>query len=492
MPVTLTGQDLDAEEIEGVARHGWTVEVAPEAAEHNEAAWRMAKEVVEERPLYGRNTGVGARRDQTVEIAHDETSHGMRLLRSHAGGAGEMLSLQLSRAMLVVRANQIAAGGAGVQPELLNAIVDALNEGIAPAIHDWGALGTGDLTMLAEAGLALAGEGEWLGDGQPPDPVRFTNNDALALMSSNARTLGQAVFAHQDAAALLSASEIVATMSFTVIEGATEAFDERVQRARPHPNQEETAERLRALIGSSYRESKRLQDPFGYRCLPQVHGAARDALSRLEQILAVDCNASPENPLMVAEDSVALHNGNFHMAYLALALDQLRAAMVQVAMLSTARLVTLFNPYLTGLSSFLASGPPGSSGAMILEYTAQSALAEMRATASSAGFSSVALSQGLEDHASFATLAASETTAALEAYKVVVEAELVAAVRGLRMKGDYSASPELSYVIEEALGEFDADLSDHRLDGDLERAGEFIDKLVTGSGDEGDAEGDLK
>lgn len=479
-PVTLTGVDLSAGEVGQVARHGEQVDVLSEAAERNGTAWRMAKEVVEERPLYGRNTGVGAQRDQSVEVAYEAASHGMRLLRSHAGGAGEVLPLELSRAMLVIRANQIAAGGAGVQPALLDAIVEALNAGIAPAIHEWGALGTGDLTMLAEAGLALAGEGEWLGSGEPPTPIRPTNNDALALMSSNARTLGQSMLARQDAAALLSATEIVAVMSFMVLEGSTEAFDERVQHARPHPGQEETAARLRSLVGSSYRESKRLQDPFGYRCLPQVHGAARDALSHLEQVLVVECNASPENPLMVAEDGLVLHNGNFHMAYLALALEQLRAALVQAATLSASRLATLFNPSLTGLSSFLAHGPPGSSGAMILEYTAQSALAEMRATAGSSGFSGVALSQGLEDHASFATLAASETTAALRAYKTVVGAELVAAVRGLRMKGTHSVSPELHDVIEDALESFDEDLSDHRMDRDLEQAEEFLDKLVAG------------
>ncbi|MGW4468228.1 aromatic amino acid lyase [Nonomuraea sp. NPDC004354] len=384
------------------------------------AAWRTAQSLTG--PVYGRSTGVGANKEISVEEG------GLALLRSHAGGAGPLVPAERARAMLVVRLNQLLAGGSGVDPALLPVLAEAINTGHTPPVRTYGAIGTGDLTALATTALCLLGEREWRGPGPGP---RFALSpvDALPFISSGAATLADAALALHEVRLLLEAAVGVAARTFAAVDASVEPLAPAVHAARPQPRQAEVADRLRGLLAA--REAARIQDPYGFRAFAQVHGAALDALARAERAVEVDLNAATENPLVGA--GRAWHNGNFHSAPIALALDAIRAALVPAAQLATARLATLMEPAYTGLLPFL-SGRLGESGAMILEYVAQDALAELRLLSAPVTSGTAVISRGAEDHAGFATQAARAALRCVEPLEIVLACELVAAERALAQR----------------------------------------------------------
>ncbi|MEJ3657725.1 aromatic amino acid ammonia-lyase [Actinomycetes bacterium KLBMP 9759] len=470
--VVVDGSSLTCADVISVARGETRVSLDAKAVRRAEEAHALAERIVEVRPLYGRTTGVGANRIEIVE--EDGRGHALRLLRSHASGTGPMEPVERARALMLVRLNQLAAGGSGVAPGVLGALASALDAGAVPAVHQFGSIGTGDLCALAELGLTLGGELPWLRGGAPT--VELTGADALALISSNAATIGEAVLAHHDLTVLLSAAEVVAALSFVALGGAAEAYGAPVQAARAHAGQVIVARRMRDLLGfaATSRAGRRLQDPFSLRAVPQVHGTAVDALARLGDVLHVEINARAENPLLDLATSDAWHNANFHTGYLAHALDSARAAVYPVAELSAARLGDLVDPDATGLAAFLADGPPGSSGVMALEYVAQDGVAQLRHTTLPATLGSAVISRGLEDHASYSTHAARLATTAVPALRIVLATELVAAVRAIGMEGGLFGDLGLGSAYTRAREVLDIDAADRSLSGDLERAGELV------------------
>ncbi len=383
--------------------------------------------------------------------------------------------------MLAVRANQLLAGGAGLRPTVVTALCEALESGAHPVVNEFGSVGTGDLTALAQAGLALVGEHPWRGAGAP-EPQPLDNNDALALISSNALTLGQAALALHELRGLIAATQVVAALSLLAVDGSHEPYAAPVHQARPHRGAGEVARRMRELIGAADRPTPplgRIQDPYGFRCLPQIHGPAHDAADALEAVLAVELNAAAENPLIAADDLAAYHHGGFYQAGLALALDHFRLAVTQVARLSTSRLSTLNEPAYTRLRPFLADHEPASSGVMILEYSAAAALGDLRAFSAPASLGHAVLSRGVEEQASFASLAARQTLRACGAYRLVVGCELVAAVRALRQR-DLRPEPGLpaGRALELAEAVLDDDQADRPLTDDVTAAARLLDRFT--------------
>src|SRR5215831_5462517 len=482
--VPIDGRTVSCGQVRDVARGAATALVTNRGRERARAAARTAAEVTARREVYGRTTGVGANRDQKVAPA-DRQGHGLRLLRSHAGGGGPVVAAELSRAMLVVRANQIAAGGSGVDPGVLGPLLDGINAGLSVPVPRYGAIGTGDLTALAVAALCLLGERDWLPPQARQPRVRqprvrqprvrqprfpLASADALAFLSSNAATVGEAALACADLADLLRAAIVIAALSHQAVAASTEPYAAAVHEARRYPGQRAVAAALRALLADGGRPGGRIQDPYGYRALPQVHGPAVDAVLHAERTVAAELNAAAENPLIDVAGAAVWHNGNFHTAYVGLALDAVRAALFQTAALSAARLGTLVEPAFTGLAPFLATDPPPSSGIMILEYVAQSAIAEIRRVASPAALGSAVLSRGVEEHAGFSTQSARATTDVVDAYRIVLGCELVAAVRALRLRGTQPGGPALAAAFELAAGVLPADTADRALDSDLTAA----------------------
>jgi histidine ammonia-lyase len=456
------------------------VELTAAARERMAGSRAAAEDAAHRRAVYGRTTGVGANRHVAVR-EDDLLAHSVRLLRSHAGGVGDPLPDDLVRATILIRLAQMAAGGGGHRLEIADALVAVLRGRSLPILRDLGGIGTGDLTLLAQLGLALAGEGEWTERAQPggadaavaPPQVQIEAGDALPLMSSNAATHAAASLAWADAWELLDAGLGIAAVTFYALDGNREAFAPQVAAARPLPGLAAVSQRLWILTEGAP-EPARLQDPFGLRCLPSVAGALHHAAAAVREVLSVEINAAAENPLIAGGE--VLHHGGFHAAACALALDTLRLALVPFASMSAARLSHLMEPGLTGLTPFLSVDVPGSSGVLIAEYLAADALARLRADAAPVVLGTVAISRGLEEHASFAWQAARQARHAVLHLRSVLALEWVVAERALRMKG----TPDGGVLgsIRALAAAFDPQLEDRPLGADVALAEAAVPALA--------------
>ncbi|MFD8306199.1 aromatic amino acid ammonia-lyase [Streptomyces sp. NPDC059690] len=481
--VVLDGIGLGVEDVVRLADGAARPVPGTDAMKRVTESWDAARRIAATGRVYGRSTGVGANRNEPVPT-EAAAGHGLRLLRSHAGAIGDELPARQVRAMLAVRANQLLAGGAGLRPTVVTALCQALANGAHPVVNEFGSVGTGDIAALAQVGLALAGEHPWrpARDGfDAPAAQPLDNNDALAFISSNALTLGQSALALHELRALVEATQVVAALSLLAVDGSHEAYAAPVHAARPHRGSAEVARRMRLLIGAADRPTPplgRIQDPYGFRCLPQIHGPAHDAADALEKVLDIEINAAAENPLISPEDMAAYHHGGFYQAQLALALDHFRLSLMQVARLSTSRLSTLNEPAFTRLRPFLADHEPAASGVMILEYAAGAALGDLRAFSAPASLGHAVLSRGVEEQASFASLAARQTLRACRAYRLVVGCELVAAVRALRQR-DFRPDPELPVGRALRLAEsvLPQDQADRPLTDDVTAAAALLDRF---------------
>ncbi len=475
--VVLTGSSLTARELIALADGSAPLDVAPEARERAVHSWLTARQLASAGRLYGRATGVGANRSVPVATT-DEQAHNLRLLRSHAGGAGALLPARQIRAMLAIRANQLLAGGAGIQPAIIDGLVEALRLGVHPAVNEYGGLGTGDLTALAQTGLTLIGERPWIGGGlEGVGAVSLQPGDALALLSSNALALAQAALAWRELDVLLRATHVVAALSLAAVSGSAEAYAAPVHALRPYVGAARAAGEVRRLLGwpdVPVVAARRVQDPYGFRAFPQVHGCALDAGDRVREVVEVEVNCPSENPLVDPDALTAYHHGGFFAAPLALALDGLNLALLKTAQLSTARLSALGHPELTGLAPFLADGPASSSGTMILEYTANSALAELRSQAVPASSGHAVVSLGLEEAASFAGQSARQSLRAADAYTTLVACELVSAVRALRLRPTQPPTPAFTT----ASAALPTGTDDRPLTADIAAAAELLPTLA--------------
>jgi histidine ammonia-lyase len=490
-PVVLDGSTLTPAGVAAIARDGAVAQLDPEARARNDRA-RAAIVTLLARgdDLYGVTTGVGALRAYRVP-KNSRERYSLALLRSHACGAGQPLGVQLVRAAMATRANQIGAGGAGVAPELLEAVVGALNAGLTPFTRELGSLGTGDLTNLSDIALALLGEGRfWRGDDLIDagagladaglTPARLGPRDGLAFMSSNAVSIGHAALLVVDARRLLDAWLSVAALSFEAAAADPVALDPRLHSWRHRPGQAAVAARMRELLGGLQRRARQpgplgIQDPYPFRAQPQVDGTVHDALRALEETVVHELNFAGENALIVPGEDIALPNGNPHAAPLANAVDGLRTALAQSAALIAARVSTLLDTSLTGLPPFLARRPGPESGALVLEYTAHAAVAEVRSLVTPVAAQTVSVSRGVESHSSLAPIAARRAHETLRALRVAVATELVVAVRALRLAGQEPVGAGTRSLWQTAAERLNPDLADRPLHPDIEVARQLIE-----------------
>ena len=462
----IDGQSLTSSEIARAGAGPVAVEVTDEARQRAVRSYEQAVLAGGRRAIYGLTTGVGANR--LVEVSPD-TDSAQALLRSHATSAGPTRSDDRVRAMLVIRLNQLCAGGAGVRPEVIDALGEMIRADALPTIREFVGIGTAELSALATTALALQAR-SLLGDG--PELV-FGPHDALPFISSNAAALSDAALAWQSFTDCAQAALVVASLSFAAVRGNAEAYAPPVELATPMPGAQATARAMRRLVGSP--EPARIQDPYGLRALPQAHGILLDALASLDEVIARFANAPSENPSFLSDGSVA-HHGGFHAGYLALAADTAAIAAIQSAQLGLNRLTYVSEPNHTGLEPFLGDGTAGASGVMVVEYVAAAALGDLRASAAPASTQSITLSRGLEDTASWASLAARKLLTASDRYCLLVACELVAALRAIRM----SRPPltELQQAAVERCAGLPSALEDRDLSGDIDQAVALLPSLV--------------
>jgi histidine ammonia-lyase len=465
--IPLDGSALTTAAIVALSTRLDRAEVPLAARNRVAASAQFAGDAARVRPIYGRSTGVGANRDVLVA---DPDIQALSLLRSHATAAGALRSPERVRAMLAVRLNQLAAGGSGASVAVLDGLAAMLAADALPPVRELGSIGTGDLSALAITGLALIGE---VFTEPPLEPVVLGIGDVLPLMSSNAATLGDAALAVVAWQTLAQAALRISALTFAALDGNPEAFAPAVQIVTPFPGAAQVCRTMRAFVGEA--APARIQDPFGLRALPQVHGALLDRIVAADEVVAAMVNAPSENPVLLPEAGVA-HHGGFHAAYLSQALDAARIAVAQSGALSLAR-VTMFNePALTGVAAFLGDGTPGASGVMVVEYVAASALAVLREAAAPVSVQTVTLSRGVEEHASFASLAASAALQTVDSYRTLLSCELVAAVRCLRMRS--IPLPGALAEAEPLLEPLGHDWVDRDLTGELAAAEAVLDDLA--------------
>ncbi len=428
-------------------------------------------------PTYGRTTGVGANRLTAVDTGDAE--HALRLLRSHAVDAGEAVPPRQVRAMLAVRLAQLNVPGSGLKAEILPALASMLNNNALPEVRQFGSIGTADLSALAGTALALMGERPTAAPLPPMAP--WGVDSALAFMSSSALTIGRGCLAVAELDALERASSVVYALSFLALGGNEAAFSAPAAAASAAPGVDDIARRVRALVASAGagRTAARIQDPYGLRVYAITQGAVRNALDGLAAQLVALTNTAQENPLFDLTGGTVVHHGAFFQAALTLAFDGAALALAQSAPITLSRIRMLNEPDFTGRMPFLASGPAGSSGLMIVEYVAASAIAELRAAAQPASLGTVVLSRGAEDDASFASQGAVQVERAASAYRVLLASELVGAARLLRQRG--ISVPDAG-VLRDALDIVAAlpdDDSDRDLRGDVEAAERLLYELAT-------------
>jgi histidine ammonia-lyase len=463
----IRGSGLRVSDIAAAARGRGAVGLAPEARARVAAEQAHATRVAATRPIYGRSTGVGANRQVAVPDAH---AAARGLLRSHASSDGPARSEERVRAMLVVRLNQLAAGGNGIDPAVLDAVVALLATGPLPRVREGGSVGTGDLAALATVALTLE-------ERHVPGRL-FGPGDSLTFLSSNAGAIGDAALAVADLERLADAALVVAALTWHGVRGNAEAYSVAAEATTPFPGAGRVCRALRGLTGaagSPYHEPARIQDPFGLRCLPQVHGALLDRLAETGAVVEAMAGAAAENPVISSRLGVA-HHGGFHAAYLGQALDALRLATAQAAQLALARVSLLMDPALTGAPAFLADGTPGASGAMVVEYDAAAALGDLRALAHPASLQTVSLSRGMEEDASFAALAARQALACVPSLRSLLACELVAAHRCLLITG--AGLPDPLGPVGPLLAGLGTDLADRDLTDDLATAATLLDDLA--------------
>jgi histidine ammonia-lyase len=487
--ISIDGRSLTCEGLATSVEAPVRVRLSVAARHRAEASFRAATAAVTEREVYGRTTGVGANRSVGVDAADAAVSaqHTLALLRSHATSAGPPRSQVRVRATLVVRLNQLAAGGSGISPPAIDALAAMINADALPPIREHSGIGTGDLTALATTALGLLGEVPLT---HPLRPVRFGVHDALPFFSSNAATLADAALASARLQTLARAGLAVAALTGVAVSANLEAFGPVVERATPGAGARRVCRTILALSDPggpglpAAPESgwARIQDPFAMRCLPQVNGLLLDALEQLDQVVSAHLNVAAENPVIVASPDSAMpavvaHHGGFHIPAVSLACDSAAIAVAQSVPLLLGRLAMLVDPAATGLPAFLGDGTPGASGVMMLEYLAASALADLRSAASPASLGSVTLSRGMEEHASFASQAAVQLLETADAYATALACELVAAVRAVRMRG--LAAPQSGWgAVLRACAELGQSTEDRDLTADLLQAEQLLPALA--------------
>ena len=426
---------------------------------------------------YGRTTGVGFNR--TTAVSEDDTEHGMRLLRSHAVEVGAPIPAEQVRAMLAVRLNQLSHVGSGIRPDILEGVAVMLNDDALPTVHQQGAsIGTADLSALARTALTLTGE---LPASRPVAPLPpFGADSALPFMSSSALTIGRAALASADLRGLEAASIEIFALTAYAIGANAEHWSAPAAEATVSPGVRDIAARIRRVFRDQRPpERARVQDPFGIRVFPIVAGALHDAMERVIDTVESLASVAQENPLFVltGEHLEAVHHGGFFQLELALNIDTVLNALAAGVPLSTARVRMLNDPDYTGLTRFLASGPEGSSGTMIVEYVLAAAGAEIRAAGMPAASGTTVLSGGVEEDATFASQAVLQLERAVTAWRTVLACELQVAIRAIRQSGRLaSVSPVVRSIIESE-PELAADDADRDLSSALGACRDMLDRL---------------
>lgn len=529
--IVLDGQGLTLAQIEAVARERSPVRLHDDAKELVRRSRATLERLLEEGvPVYGVTTGFGRLADVTV-ARDDQRALQRNLVRSHAAGTGRPLSVGEVRAVLLLRANALARGHSGVRLVVVERLVEMLNRGVHPVVPEIGSVGaSGDLAPLAHIALALMGEGRAAhgssGETEAAEalaqagiaPLDLAEKEGVALVNGTQATTAVGALALRRFARALDAADVAGAASLEGLMGTPDAFRPEIHAVRPHPGQAASAARLWELLqDSEIRESHRhddprVQDAYSLRCMPQVHGAAREALEYASRIVATEANSTTDNPLVLPDAAAApelvaepepaagpelvvgprpaaapepapptdnargavLSGGNFHAQIVAQCLDLAAIAAADVASISERRTDRLLNPDLSGLPAFLTHRPGVCSGFMIAQITAADALSEMRVLATPASVDSVPTSASREDHVSMGMTAARKFRRSVELLETVLAVELLCAAQAVEFHRPLRAGRGVEEAVAVVRRRAPPLKEDRSLAGEIEAVAEMV------------------
>jgi len=465
MTIVLDGTSLGIDDVVRVARQYEQVGLEDHARERVVRCRNVLEELAGSKVIYGINTGFGALSNIIVP-AGDLEELQLNLVRSHAAGVGPALPTDVTRAMMVHRANTLAKGLSGIRLLALETLIAMINSRVHPIIPERGSVGaSGDLAPLAHLALVMIGEGyaEYSGKTMTGSealhavsiaPVRLQAKEGLALINGTQMMTAIGALMIHDITRLIELAERSGALTLEALEGLSEAFDERIHQARPHAGQVASARHMMQLLaGGKLIDSgeRRIlkglhrQDPYSLRCIPQVMGAARDAVEYASKVIETELNSANDNPLIFPEDRKVLSGGNFHGQPIAIVLDLLAIATATIGNLVERRITRLLDPKLnSGLPPFLVprSAKPGvSSGLMASQYTAAALASENKVMAHPASVDSIPTSADFEDFVSMGPSSALKLMRIEENVRVIVAIELMCAAEAAETRGIENLSP---------------------------------------------------
>jgi histidine ammonia-lyase len=460
----LRGHGLTLADVIRVAYdHSVVVEIAPDVPGRLTRSRTLINEILATgRIVYGINTGFGKLSSVTISPTALATLQ-LNLVRSHACGVGKPLSEAETRAMMLLRANVLAQGTSGVRPVVLEQLVAMLNAGVHPVIPEKGSVGaSGDLSPLSHLALVLIGEGEAIFQGErlPGQvalaraglhPICLEAKEGLALLNGTQAMGAVGGLALARLLALADLADVAGALSLDALRGTATAFDARIHAVRPHPGQVAVAQHLRTLLAgsaimASHRDCPRVQDAYSLRCMPQVHGAARDIFHFARQTLETEFNSATDNPLVFADTGEVLSGGNFHGAPVALALDACAMAAATLGGIAERRIERLLNPDLSELPAFLSPQPGLQSGLMMTQVTAAALCNENMGLAHPASVGSLPTGAAKEDFVSMGMTAALKLRTVADNLAAILAIELLVATQALLFLRPLRTSPALQRV----------------------------------------------
>ena len=458
---TLKGKDLDIETLVSISKNpsSYTIELC----EKSKARVKESRAYVESilggsESIYGVNTGFGLLSNTKIpnkKLCELQTN----LIRSHASGIGDPLNTTIVRAALILRANTLAMGYSGCRVDLIEAILDLLNNNITPYVPEQGSVGaSGDLAPLAHMGLVLIGEGKAYYNGTLMDggealkkaslkPITLEAKEGISLVNGTQVMTAIAAIVIHEAESILKLSDIAAATSLEAYKGTDAAFYPLIHELRPHPSQGLVAKNILKLmkeseIRFSHKDCDKVQDPYSFRCVPQVHGASREYINQGKSIVETEMNSCTDNPLVFLPSDMGgkgknkdggeiISCGNFHGQYIAICMDTISIALSEIANISDQRMQKLINPDISGLPAFLTPDPGLNSGLMITQVAAASIVSENKVLSHPSSVDSISTSADKEDHVSMGLYAARKAEIILTNVQKVIAMELLCGVSGL-------------------------------------------------------------
>ena len=446
--ISIDGNNLTLDEVVRVARGREPVEISATGRQQLAASRAIVENLLDSTtPVYGISTGFGNL--SQIWISPEEREALQRnLILSHAAGVGDYLPEDVVRAAMLMRANSLVKGYSGIRPATVEMLLELLNRGVYPAVPSKGSVGaSGDLSPLSHIALVLMGEGKAFVAGKLVTgaaalaavgllPVAFAAKEGLALINGTQIMTAVGALVVHDAALLMKAADIAAAMSLEALRGTRAAYDERISRIRPHPGQLATSGNLLKLtadsrIMESHENCGKVQDAYSLRCVPQVHGASKDAVRRAQETIEIEMNSATDNPLIFPDTGEVISGGNFHGQPVALVMDYLKTALAEIGSISERRVNRMLDAHLSDLPPFLTAYPGVDSGLMITQYTAAALVSENKVLAHPACVDSIPTSANQEDHVSMGTIAARQSREILENVRHVIAIEMLVAAQGL-------------------------------------------------------------